>query len=167
MIICEQAKVCKVESWANCAAHECILAQRPCCLPNPGADCANRRFRVTADWTQPVTQNSMLRWTQLQQLQRPAFIKMPDLVRCNLMPAAEATLREEEIDRRQRSTRTATILRADLNWGPEYLPIEAALGVRPQTQHCDQLSGSRVHLGKSVSNRGKLPGFGYPPDFGR
>jgi hypothetical protein len=73
------------------------------------------------------------------------------------MPAAEATLWEEEIDRRQRSTRTASIHWADLNWGPEYLSIETALGMRLQTQHCDQLSGSRVHHRKSISNRGKLP----------
>ena len=137
MIICKQAKVRKVESWANCAAHERVLAKRPRCLPNSGTDCANRRFRAAADWTQPVAQNGLTRYAELQQLQRAPFVEMPDFVRCDLMPAAEATLRKEEINCRQRSTRTASIHRRDLNFGPEYFPIETALGMRPQTKHCD------------------------------
>ena len=70
---------------------------------------------------------------------------MPDLVRCDLMPTTEGSLREEEVDRRQRSTGTAFIHRVDLNYGPEYLAIKTALGMRLQTQRCYQLSGSRVH----------------------
>ena len=70
---------------------------------------------------------------------------MPDLVRCDLMPATEGSLREEEVNRRQCSTETASIHRVDLDYGPEYLAIKTALGVRLQTQRCYQLSGSRVH----------------------
>jgi len=103
MIVCEQAKVREVEPWANCAANKRVLTQRPCCLPNPGTDRANRCVRAAAYWTQPVAQNRLPRRAELQQLQRAALIEMPDLVRCDLMPAAEATLREEEVDRRQRS----------------------------------------------------------------
>src|SRR4029453_15395582 len=95
-----------------------------------------------------MTQNGLLLWAEFQQLQRPTLVEMPDLVRCDLVPAAEATLREEEVDRRQRSPGTAPIHRGDLNCGKEYLPIETALGMRPQIQRCDQLSGSRVHCGK-------------------
>ena len=70
---------------------------------------------------------------------------MPDFVGCDLMPAAEAPLREDEIDRRQRSTGTASVHRVNLNYGSEYLAIKTALGMRLQTQRRYQLSGSRVH----------------------
>ena len=71
------------------------------------------------------------------------------------MPAAESTLREEVVDRRQAARGPRPIRRADLNSGPVYLSIETALGMRPQIQRCNQLSGSRVHRKKSVSNRGE------------
>ena len=70
---------------------------------------------------------------------------MPDLVRCDLMPPAEVTLREEEVDRRQCSTGAAPIHRSNLNCGPEYLAIKTALGMGPQIQCCDQFGSSRVH----------------------
>jgi hypothetical protein len=41
----------------------------------------------------------------------------------------------------------------DLNCGPEYLPIETALGMRLQVQNCNQLSSSWVHYAKRVPNR--------------
>src|SRR5262249_30923996 len=103
-----------------------------------------------------MTQDGLTRCVELEQFQRAALVEMPDFVRGHLMPAAETSLCEDEIDRRQCSTGTALVHRGNLNCRPEYLPIETALGMRPQIQHCDQLSGPRVHRGKSVSNCGKL-----------
>ena len=97
-----------------------------------------------------MMQNGLPRRVELQQFERTTLVKMPNLVRCDLMPAAKATLREEEVDGRQRGPETASILRGDLNFGTEYLPIEAALRMRPQIQRCDQLSGSRVYCGKCL-----------------
>src|SRR5262249_7736749 len=124
------------------------------CLPNPSTDRANRCIRAAANWAQPVAQNGLTRRAELEQFQRATFVEMPDFVRCDLMPPAEAPLRKDEIDRRQRSTGTTPVNRGDPNGGQEYLSIETALGMRLKTQHCDQLSGSGVHRGKSVSNRG-------------
>jgi len=145
MIVCEQTKIREVEPGPNCTADERVVTQRPRCLPNPGSDCANRRVCGAADWGQPVAQDGLTRRAELQQFQRATLVEMPDLIRCDLMPATESPLREEEVDRRQRSTRTASIHRVDLNYGPEYLAIETALGMRLQTQRCYQLSSSRVH----------------------
>ena len=145
MIVCEQTKIREVESRANCTADERIVTQRPRCLPDPGADRANRCVCAAADWGQPVAQDGLTQRAELQQFQRATLAEMPDLVRSDLMPATEGSLREEEVDRRQRSTGTASMHRVDLNYGPEYLAIKTALGVRLQTQLCYQLSGSRMH----------------------
>src|SRR5262249_38792011 len=128
-----------------CAANKCILAQRPCCLPNPSTDRAHRCVWSATDWTQSVTQNGLIRFAELQQLQRPTLVQMPDLVRCDLMPATETTLREQKVDRRQRSTWTASIDGSYLHHRLKHLSIEAALRVRAQIQRCDQLGGSWVH----------------------
>jgi hypothetical protein len=145
MIVCEQSKIREIEPRANCTAHERVLTQWPRCLPNPGSDCANRCVCAAADWGQPVAQDGLTRRAELQQFQRATLVEVPDLVRCDLMPPTEGPLWEEEVDRRQRGTGTASIHRVDLNYGPEYLAIKSALGVRLQIQRCYQLSGSRVH----------------------
>jgi hypothetical protein len=145
MIVCEQTKIREVESRANCTADERVVTQWPRCLPDPGTDRANRCVYAAADWGQPVAKDGLTRRTELQQFQRATLVEMPDLVRCDLMPATEGPLREEEVDRRQRSTGTASVHRVDLNYGPEYLAIKTALGMRLQTQRCYQLSGSRMH----------------------
>ena len=92
-----------------------------------------------------MAQDGLTRRAELQQFQRPTFVEVPDLVPCDPMQRLKVPLWEEEVNRRQRSTRTAAIHRVDLNYGPEYLAIETALGVRLQVQCCYQLSGSRVH----------------------
>ena len=145
MIVCEQTKIREVESRGNCTADERIVTQRPRCLPDPGADRANRCVCAAADWGQPVPQDGLTRRAELQQFQRATLVEVPHLVRCDLMPATEGPLREEEVDRRQRSTGTASVHGGDPNYGPENLAIKTALGVRLQTQRCYQLSGSRVH----------------------
>jgi hypothetical protein len=91
-----------------------------------------------------VTQYGLIGLAELQQLQRPTLVQMPHLVRRDLMPATKTTLREQKVDRRERSARTAAIHRSYLNSGPEYLSIKTALRVRTQIQSCDQLNGSRV-----------------------
>jgi hypothetical protein len=97
-----------------------------------------------------VTQDRLGRRAEFQEFQWAALVEMPDLVRCDLMSAAKATLWEKEVDCGQRSTKTASIQRGDLNFGTEYLPIETALGMRPQIQRGDQLSGSWVHYTKRL-----------------
>ena len=145
MVVREQTKIREVEPRANCTADERIMIQRPRCLPNPGSDRANRCVCAAPDWGQPMAKDGLTRRAELQQFQRATLVEVPDLVRCDPMPATEGPLWEEEVNRRQRSTRTAAIHRVDLNYGPEYLAIETALGVRLQVQCCYQLSGSRVH----------------------
>jgi hypothetical protein len=145
MIIGKQTKIREVESRANCTADERIVTHRPRCLPDAGTDRANRCVCAAADWGQAVAQDGLTRRAELQQFQRATLVEVPDLVRCDLMPPTEGPLREEEVDRRQRGTGTASIHRVNLNYGPEYLAIKTALGVRLQIQRCYQLSGSRVH----------------------
>jgi hypothetical protein len=145
MIVGEQTKIREIEPRTNCTADKRVVIQWSRCLPDPGTDRANRCVCAAADWGQPVAQDGLSRRAELQQFQRATLVEVPDLVRCDLMPATEGPLREKEIDRRQGSTRTASIHRVDLDYGPEYLAIKTALGMRLQTQRCYQLSGSRVH----------------------
>src|SRR5438874_12345703 len=97
-----------------------------------------------------MMQNGLPRRVELQQFERTTLVTMPNLVRCDLMPAAKATLREEEVDCRQHGPEPASILRGDLNFGTEYLPIEGALGIGAQIQGCGRLRGPRVHRGHSL-----------------
>ena len=145
MVVREQTKIREVEPRANCTADERVMTQRPCCLPNPGSDRANRCVCAAPDWGQPMAKDGLTRRAELQQFQRATLVEVPDLIRCDPMPATKGPLRKEEVNRRQRSTGTAAIHRVDLNYGPEYLAIKTALGVRLQTERCYQLSGSRVH----------------------
>ena len=145
MIVCEQTKIREVEPRANCTADERVMTQRPRCLPNPGSDCANWCVYTAPDWGQPMAKDGLTRRAELQQFQRATLVEVPDFVRCDLMPATEGPLWEEEVDRRQRSTGTASVHRVNLNYGSEYLAIKTALGMRLQTQRRYQLSGSRVH----------------------
>src|SRR4029078_5917957 len=99
MVVREQTKIREVEPRANCTADERIMIQRPRCLPNPGRDRANRCVCAAADWGPPMAEDGFPRGAELHEFQRATLVEVPDLIRCDLMPATEGPLRKEEVDR--------------------------------------------------------------------
>lgn len=143
----EHPKIREVEPRANRTSHERIGRKRPRRLPVPRPDRADRSPAVGAKRTQSVPDEVVTRGTQLEELERSTLVEMPDLIRGDLMPAADRALGQEEIDGRERSTRSASISGRDLRAGSEELPKKAPLGMRAQREGRDQLCGSRMHGG--------------------
>jgi len=110
------------------------------CLDRP-----DRRASIDSERAQSVPDQVVTCRTQLEELERSTLVQMPDLVRGHLMPAADRAVGQEEVDGRERSARSASVVRLDLRPGSEDLPEKATLGMRAQRQRRDQLGGSGMH----------------------
>jgi len=94
---------------------------------DPALRFASGQFAAEPDAALPVVIGNL-------QIQRIAGIKVPDLDGIDLMPMANDTARQQEIDGRHGTASTDRFRRR-----PESLPVEATLGVGDQLERGDDL----------------------------
>src|SRR5262249_35978095 len=85
------------------------------------------------------------------QLERITFVVVPDLVRCNAVPAAYLAGGKQEVDGREGGTVGSRIERLHARRGSVDLAVVASLRMRGQRERCDQIDGTGVHGGPRTS----------------
>jgi len=82
---------------------------------------------------------------KLEQFQRAAFVQVPHLVRRDAVPAAVGAFGQQEVDRREKRSRRASVRRLDAGGRAIQLAIEAAFRMRLHPQLLDQGGGAWMH----------------------
>ncbi len=140
----QQLESGKLEPGADRAADERVGSGRSCGLPAIGGYTADRRLVLVTAWAQAKSLQALLVGRQHQQLQRRAFIVMPDLIGSHPMPAVHRACGEQKIDGRQRRSVAAFVGR-DEDVRLEHLPVLASFGIRHESERLDELCHTRVH----------------------